>query len=98
MGAAVAPGAGDEAMVGGEEGGNGEERASVMAAEDLTSEGERSVAAAVDVDVARARARGGSLRRTSSCGGIACDRELRRDSLGEEPSPSMMTSGGKILC
>ena len=76
----AAMGAGEEARVGGEEGGKGEETGST-----LGREGDIIVG---DVDVARARARGGTLRRTRSCGGM-CERELRRESLGEEGSASI---------
>lgn len=63
MAGAVVPGAGEEAMVGGEEGAKGEEMASVRLLVVCFGRGER----VVDVEVARARERGGSLRRTSSC-------------------------------
>ena len=76
----TAPGAGEEAIVGGEEGGKGED---MVRGSGLGREGEMEV-----VDVARARERGGSLRRTMSCGGM-WERELRRESLGEEGSASI---------
>jgi len=54
----MVPGAGEEAIVGGEEGGKGED---MVRGSGLGREGEMEV-----VDVARARERGGSLRWTMS--------------------------------
>ena len=86
----TAPGAGEDAIVGGEEGGKGEDML-LMGSGLKGREGEMVVVVVVVVDVARARARGGSLRRTISWRGI-CERELRRESLGEEGSTSIAKS------
>ena len=85
----TAPGAGEEAIVGGEDGGNGED---MVRGSGLGREGEMEV-----VDVARAGERGGSLRRTISCGGM-WERELQRESLGEEGSVSITVKQSIINC
>lgn len=85
LGAGTAPGAGEEAIVGGEEGGKGEATGCCPSAPALSGLENRG-SWLESVEVAIASARGGSFKRTIR---VMCDRELRRESVGEEGSGSI---------